>query len=228
MAGLFPTASFTGSYQRVGEGSAASGGAAVAPTPGVAGTGGTSTPGTTGSTGGRTLVAGGSGETNFFQVGFDASWELDVFGGIRRGIEAADANIGAAMDNERTALVTLTGEVGVDYIQLRGYQRQIAVVRENLRARRELLDLTELRLRVGTATGLDVAQAQAQVAATESQIPPLEASIRQKHPRAGRAAGQGAHGGCRGRSRRPGRSLRPLQRCRRACPRRSCGGGPTS
>lgn len=116
---------------------------------------------------------------NTYQVGFDASWELDVFGGIRRGVEAADADLRAALDARRDALVRLTAEVGRTYIDLRAYQQRIAVARRNLDAQAHSAKLTRQRFQAGFVNGLDVAEAQAQVATTAAQIPLLESAERQ-------------------------------------------------
>jgi outer membrane protein, multidrug efflux system len=117
--------------------------------------------------------------TNQYQAGFDASWELDFFGGIRRGVEAADADIQAAVENRRDVLVTLTAEVALNYINLRTFQRRIAIARQNLEAQEHSADLTRQRFQFGFVSGLDVANADAQVATTASVIPLLEAQARQ-------------------------------------------------
>ncbi len=116
---------------------------------------------------------------NLFQNGLDATWELDLFGGIRRGVEAADANLQAAVEDSRDVMVTLTAEVALNYVELRGYQQQIAIAQNNLEAQRQTAELTHKRFDVGFASRLDVANADAQVATTESQIPLLEASAQQ-------------------------------------------------
>jgi outer membrane protein, multidrug efflux system len=72
-------------------------------------------------------------DQNLYKAGFDASWEIDVFGGVRRGVEAADANIEAAVENRRDALVTLLGDVAKNYIDLRGFQRRLAVAQQTSR-----------------------------------------------------------------------------------------------
>ncbi len=68
-------------------------------------------------------------DQNFYRSGFDANWEIDVFGGVRRSVEAADATIEATVEDRRDVLVTLLGEVARNYIDLRGFQRQLAVAR---------------------------------------------------------------------------------------------------
>lgn len=117
---------------------------------------------------------GGRGAHSLFQTGLDASWELDVFGGIRRNIEAADANLQASVENRRDVLVTLVSEVGLNYVNLRGFQQQIAIAEENLKAQQHTADLTRQRYNGGFVSALDVANADAQVATTASVIPSLE------------------------------------------------------
>ncbi len=116
---------------------------------------------------------------NLFQDGLDATWELDFFGGVRRGIEAADANVEAAVEDGRDSVVTLTAEVALNYIELRGLQQQIAVAQKNIEAERQTADITHRRFDVGFASRLDTANADAQVATTQSQIPSLQASAQQ-------------------------------------------------
>jgi len=128
-------------------------------------------------------LATGSGSegptSDQYQVGFDAAWELDIFGGVRRGIEAADSDLKAAVEARRSVLVTLSAEVARNYIELRGFQQRIAIARDNLMAQKHTAELTRQRFEGGFASGLDVANAQAQVASTASEIPLLEASARQ-------------------------------------------------
>jgi len=112
-----------------------------------------------------------------YQVGLDASWEIDVFGGTRRAIEAADYNIDASVENQRDAMITLMGEVALDYIQLRGAQAQLAVTLKSLKGQQDTLSLTEDRTRAGIGADSDVANALATVESTASQVPSLEATI---------------------------------------------------
>lgn len=119
----------------------------------------------------------GGGTGNVFRAGFDAAWEIDAFGGIRRGVEAAGADERAAVEDWRDARVTVVAEVGSTYIDLRGAQRQLAIARENLAAQRETLAVTKQRFEGGYISGLDVANAESQVASTLSRIPTLASSI---------------------------------------------------
>jgi len=111
-----------------------------------------------------------------FQVGLDASWELDLFGGTRRAVEAAGADLKAAVEDRRDVLISLVGEVGATYLNLRGFQHQILIARKNLEAQKKTADITHRRFEAGFVSRLDVANADAQVATTEAQIPILESS----------------------------------------------------
>jgi outer membrane protein, multidrug efflux system len=115
--------------------------------------------------------------TDLYQVGFDATWEIDVFGGQRRSIEAADADIQAAIEDQRSVLVSLLAEVARNYIELRGYQRQYEIARENLAAQQDTLRLTTSKFNAGFVTQLDVARQATQVATTAAVLPGLEAQI---------------------------------------------------
>jgi multidrug efflux system outer membrane protein len=117
--------------------------------------------------------------TNLFQAGLDAAWEFDIFGGTRRNIEAADADWQAAIEARRNVLVTLAAEVTLDYVQLRTFQQRIVIAERNLKAQQHSADLTQQRFEGGFVSGLDVANANAQVATTAAQIPLLESSARQ-------------------------------------------------
>jgi NodT family efflux transporter outer membrane factor (OMF) lipoprotein len=116
---------------------------------------------------------------NTFNAGLDSMWEMDIFGGARRNIESASANVLAAEENIRNVQVTLVSEIALNYIQLRGAQEQIAIARENLKAQQHAADLTHQRLASGFASALDSANADAQTASTASSIPPLETALRQ-------------------------------------------------
>src|SRR5882672_1109491 len=119
-------------------------------------------------------IPGAGRQSNFYQAGFDAAWELDLFGGIRRGVEAADAQVEAGIEGRRDVLVTLLAEVARNYIEVRGLQGQIAIARQNLDAQKKTLELTQARFQAGRAAELDVVRAQAQVSTTASQIPVLD------------------------------------------------------
>ncbi len=108
---------------------------------------------------------------NLFQYGFDTTWELDLWGRVRRLIEQANAQAEASAEARRQSLVSTIAEVARDYIQLRGAQRTEQVLRENLASARESAALTAERVRGGVATDLDMANAEATVAGVAGQVP---------------------------------------------------------
>jgi len=116
---------------------------------------------------------------NLYQAGFDAVWELDVFGGLRRNVESASANVQVAIEGIRDVQVSIAAEVALNYIQLRGYQQEIVIAQNNLKAQQHTADITHKRLNVGFASALDVANADANVATTGSQIPVFETAAKQ-------------------------------------------------
>jgi len=116
---------------------------------------------------------------DLFLAGLDAVWELDLFGGRRRNLESAAANVEAAEEGVHGVLVSLIAETALDYIQLRGIQQQIVIAQENLKAQQRTADITRQRFNAGFVSALDVANADSQVATTQSQIPVLESSARQ-------------------------------------------------
>ena len=119
----------------------------------------------------------GAVETGVFQLGFDANWELDLFGGVRNSVKAATAELRAAEESRRDVMVTLIAEVARNYIALRGYQRQLDVARSNISTQRDTRELTSVRAKAGLASELDVTRAEAQLAFTEAVVPELEALI---------------------------------------------------
>lgn len=121
----------------------------------------------------------GATTRNAFRAGFDATWEIDIFGGIRRGIEAANADINTSIEDRRSVLVSLAAEIATTYYDLRGTQQQLIIARRNLDLQKQTVDLTEQRFRGGFVSALDVANAQVQVANTTARIPTLETTVRQ-------------------------------------------------
>ena len=111
---------------------------------------------------------------NLYSAGFDAAWELDVFGGIRRSVEAANADLGAAESSWRDVQVSLLAEVGRNYIEARGYQQRLVIARQNIAAQRDILELTSNRFENGLGNDLAIQQAQAILTVTEAQVPSLE------------------------------------------------------
>jgi NodT family efflux transporter outer membrane factor (OMF) lipoprotein len=123
-------------------------------------------------------ASSGGTDLHLYAAGFDATWEIDLFGGVRRGVEAARANSDAALWELRDAEVSLTGEVANDYLTLRAAQARIAIVQTELARQNETLGIVQARAQTGFVTDLDVNQQSAQVAATKAQLPPLQAQTR--------------------------------------------------
>jgi multidrug efflux pump len=119
----------------------------------------------------------GNRDIELYNIGFDASWELDFFGRVRRSIEASTADVGAAEASRRDVVVSLLAEVARNYFELRGAQNQLAVARRNAENQSLLLDLTHALLDAGRGTELDVSRAEAQLNITLASIPPLETTI---------------------------------------------------
>ncbi|UDL86999.1 efflux transporter outer membrane subunit [Mesorhizobium sp. PAMC28654] len=111
-----------------------------------------------------------------YQAGFDASWELDLFGANRRGVEAARYGVDASQEELRSTLLTLVGDVASYYAQARGYQARTALARRSAASQRQTAELTRQMALAGTATAADVAKAMGQASSTEAAIPTLEAS----------------------------------------------------
>ncbi len=117
-------------------------------------------------------------DESLFMAGFDSGWELDIFGGVRRAVQAADADVAAAEDNLRDVMVVLLGDVARNYIEMRGSQQRVAIALANIEAQRRTVEMTRGRFEVGLSTDLEVAQAEAQLAITEARVPELEASVK--------------------------------------------------
>ncbi len=133
-----------------------------------------------GSSNGVGLPFGVPGESlDIFQIGFDAAYEVDLFGGVRRGVEAAGASADAAEELRRGVQITLLGDLTKSYINLRASQRRLEIAQSNLEAQQKTLSIVERRFRNGLATEFDQLRARAQLESTQSAIPALEAAIRQ-------------------------------------------------
>jgi NodT family efflux transporter outer membrane factor (OMF) lipoprotein len=130
---------------------------------------------------GGTAQAGGAGGLQLpsylsvYQAGFDASWELDLFGGTRRRVEAAEDVTQAAVAQRRGAVVATLAELGSDYAELRGTQAQLALTRQIVQNNRELLALTRNQAGSGLASDLDVARAQSELDTSRAALPLLQA-----------------------------------------------------
>ena len=115
-------------------------------------------------------------ETNIFQQGFDASWEIDFFGGKRHALEAATADAAATEEARRDTLVSLLAEVARNYGELRGTQQRLEIAGHNIDLQTDTLDLTKVRAEAGLGTQLDVERQASQLAATQAMVPALESA----------------------------------------------------
>ena len=167
-AGLLPTVNTNARYSRSGTGATdeEDGGGRVITLPN-----------------GEVVTQGGesrrSTQRNNFRVGLDSAWEIDVFGGIRREVEAADAQLQVAVEDWRDVLVTLVSEVALNYADVRQFQRRIEFAERNLAAQVRSTEVTRRRQAGGFVAGLDVANAEAQVASTRAALPSLRTAERQ-------------------------------------------------
>ena len=116
-------------------------------------------------------------ESEDYDAGLDARWELDLFGGKRRATEAATAQLGASDADLRDVMVTLLGDVALGYTNVRTLQSRLSFAERNLEAQREVVTITTWRAQSGLADSVDVAQAKTSYAQTQAQIPALEANL---------------------------------------------------
>lgn len=116
---------------------------------------------------------------DLFRANFDDGWEIDIFGGTRRQIEAADANIAASEEEKRGVRIILEAELAKNYLELRTGQQRLQIARDNLRIQEQTVALVRNKLEIGIGGELEVAQAEAQTALTKSEIPTLESTTSQ-------------------------------------------------
>ncbi len=126
----------------------------------------------------------------FFQLGGDASWEVDFWGRITRLIESAGASLEASIENYRDVLVVLNAEVATNYIEVRTLQDRIRFIQGNIETQRKTLQLTKDRFDVGLAPDLDVQQAKLNLSRTESSLPTLRMLLVQAINRLGVLLGE--------------------------------------
>jgi NodT family efflux transporter outer membrane factor (OMF) lipoprotein len=112
-----------------------------------------------------------------YDAGFDATWEIDVFGGNRRAVEASAADLAASQASLNSVRVSLVAELARNYIEFRSYQRRMAIARDNLASQSETLQLTEWRYQAGLARASEVEQARTSREQTRAGIPDIEVSL---------------------------------------------------
>lgn len=114
-----------------------------------------------------------------WSTGFDAAWEVDIWGRFRRGVESANADLGASIASYDDILLSLVAEIASTYVQIRTFERRLVVARENVVIQQGSLEIADARFQGGAVTELDVSQATALLRDTQSTIPPLQASLEQ-------------------------------------------------
>jgi len=114
-----------------------------------------------------------------YQAGFDAAWELDVWGKFQRGIESADATLLATLANYDDILVSLTAEVAAAYVQIRTFEERLILAKQNEAIQQRSFNITEVRFKNGATTELDVTQAKALLHNTKALISSLDVGLRQ-------------------------------------------------
>ncbi len=119
----------------------------------------------------------GGDDYDLYSAGFDAAWELDIFGGIRRSVEAADADIQQQEENLRDVMVSLLSEVALNYIDVRTFQADITVIWSNLNAQEKTFQLTQSRYQAGLTNELAVQQATYNIENTRSRLPSLRIGL---------------------------------------------------
>ncbi len=119
----------------------------------------------------------GSGTYNRFRVGLESSWEIDLWGRVRRQVEAATADEAATEEILRDVLRVVVAQVASEYVDLRGAEREVDVARRNIEAQRGTVELTETLVREGLGNHADVARARGLLRGTEAAVPLLEARI---------------------------------------------------
>jgi len=133
---------------------------------------------------------GAGSDGNTFQAGLDASWELDLFGAKRSGVDAADASASASAASLGDVQVSIAAEVALSYITLRSAQERLAIAISNLASQADTLQITQWRVQAGLATSLESEQARAAVAQTKAQLPVLQTQIAQSRHALGVLTGQ--------------------------------------
>ncbi len=139
----------------------------------------------------KSSAEAGSGRTSeLYSAGFDAGWEPDVFGGNRRGIEAARADLESSAARLYATQVSIAAEVALNYVELRAFQARLAIARTNLASQSETMQLTDWRAQAGLVSSLDVEQSRANREQTRAQIPSLQTGLAEAEHRLAILLGQ--------------------------------------
>jgi multidrug efflux system outer membrane protein len=119
----------------------------------------------------------GPNPIDIYSTGLSAGWEIDVFGGLRRGVEAADAAVAGSIENYRDVLVTLFADVALNYVDYRTFEERIWVANRNIEIQQDSLDLAQSRLDAGLVSKIDVTQARANLETTRALVPQLQGQL---------------------------------------------------
>lgn len=122
-------------------------------------------------------VSSGSLQNNY-DASFDASWEIDIFGGNRRGVEASDARLNSAITTSYDVMLSALSEVARNYYEIRGLQKRIAYTEKNARLLKETMDLIKARLQVGESSEFDLSRAEGEYQLTKARIPNLQGDLK--------------------------------------------------
>jgi len=122
---------------------------------------------------------GGGTTRNLYSAGFDSSWELDLFGGIKRSVEAAEGELQASEEDLRDVLVSLLAEVALNYVDVRSFQTRLSLAEANRDVQQQTYLLVQNRFNAGLTTHLDVEQARYNLEQTRAQIPTLQTGLEQ-------------------------------------------------
>ncbi len=128
---------------------------------------------------GTSEETGTGGESDLYATGFDASWEVDIFGGKRRAVESAVASVQSRQEQLNDTLITLVAEVALNYVELRSFQARLAAAEKNRKAQEDTYQIVQDRLNAGLTTALTVEQAKYNLESTKSEIPTLKTGIEQ-------------------------------------------------
>lgn len=123
--------------------------------------------------------SGAGTSRSYYSIGFDASWEIDVFGGLRRSVEAAEADVDASRENLRDVLISLTAEVALNYLDIRTTQKRLTVAKKNIAALEEAFEFINWRYQAGLSNELTVQQARYNLESTRAQLPLLQKILEQ-------------------------------------------------
>jgi NodT family efflux transporter outer membrane factor (OMF) lipoprotein len=115
--------------------------------------------------------------TDTYSLGLGASWEIDLFGRIRRSVEAALADYAAAIEDYRDVRVVLCADVGMTYFHIRTLQRRMEISKDNIRAQQRSLEIVRFRYQAGVAPRLELAQAESNLASSQAKLPPLQKDL---------------------------------------------------